>query len=130
MNRFLIDTYVLLFMIQNPRRLRASTRTLLEDPANQLFLSLASCWEIAIKVGVGKLRLPEPAEVFIPRTLNTNRIDLLQISLEHVLAVAGLPRHHGDPFDRLLIAQALAEDIPLISADPHMARYPVRIIAA
>ncbi|HKS92986.1 MAG TPA: type II toxin-antitoxin system VapC family toxin [Tepidiformaceae bacterium] len=130
MTTFLLDTNVWLFMSLAPRRLRPEVVRLLLDPSNQLLVSLASCWEIAIKYGLGRLALPESPEVFIPKTLDATVTDILPISLDHVLRVATLPRHHRDPFDRLLVAQAMAEGVPLVSSDPQLARYPVQLIPA
>lgn len=96
-------------------------------PSN-LSMSVASIWEILIKVQVGKLNLPPPAGPYVIRKLAENRIVILPINLDHLLAFEDLPMHHRDPFDRLLIAQALEEDLPIVTADPLFARYPVEVI--
>jgi len=123
--RFLLDTHVWLWTLTAPDRLSADTRALLEDPANQLLLSAASSWEIAIKYRLGKLPLPEPPSVFVPPRLVRDGIAELPIRHHHALAVANLPQHHNDPFDRLLIAQAQVERLTLISADRRLAPYGV-----
>ena len=96
------------------------------DPDNQKLVSIASIWEIAIKVAVGKIQLGEPARTFLPREITRNNFDLLPISLEHAAAVESLPMHHRDPFDRLLIAQAMIEQVEIVSIDPAFDSYPVR----
>lgn len=96
-------------------------------PSN-LLMSVASIWEILIKVQVGKLSLPPPAGSYVISKLAENRIETLPISLDHLLAFERLPMHHRDLFDRLLIAQALGENLPIISSDSHFSRYPVEVI--
>lgn len=123
--RFLLDTHVWLWTLTAPERLDRDTRRLLEDPANQLLLSAASCWEIAIKYRLGKLALPESPARFIPPRLVRDGITELPIQHHHALAVADLPEHHNDPFDRLLVAQALIERLTLVSADRTLAPYRV-----
>jgi PIN domain nuclease of toxin-antitoxin system len=108
--------------------LPASVHGLLADPAQPVLFSVVSAWEIAIKAGLGKLELPEAAPVYVPTRLRDNRFDLLTIDLPHVLGLANLPHLHRDPFDRLLVAQAIYEDFALISSDPLVTQYPVRVI--
>jgi PIN domain nuclease of toxin-antitoxin system len=93
-----------------------------------LSLSIASLWEILIKVQSGKLNLPRPAVPYLLSRLAENRIKILPISLDHLLALERLPMHHRDPFDRMLIAQSLEENLPVITADPLFKKYPVQII--
>jgi PIN domain nuclease of toxin-antitoxin system len=102
-------------------------RDIFIGPSN-LLLSIASIWEILIKVQLGKLNLPQPAGPYIIRKLAENRIEVLPITLDHVLGIESLPLHHRDPFDRLLIAQSIEEGWPIITADPWFARYPVEVI--
>jgi PIN domain nuclease of toxin-antitoxin system len=116
--RLLLDTHAFLWFVLKDAKLSAAARALILDPNNEVLLSPASCWEIAIKVSIGKYTLPEPFGVFMPREISNNQFDLLEIEVAHTAVVAALPFHHRDPFDRLLVAQALAEKIPLISADP------------
>lgn len=108
--------------------LRAA-RTAIEEEG-EVYLSVASIWEIAIKFSLGKLPLPEPVEKFIPRRLQTDAISPLPIRLEHVLWVAKLPWHHRDPFDRLLVAQAQSEGLSLVTADPQLRAYDLEVLWA
>lgn len=128
--RLLLDTQVWLWMHLQPGRLRPEVRDMFVDPASTLLLSAASSWEIAIKYALGKLPLPEPPHDYVPARMHRDGVDGLPVSHGHALHVATLPRHHGDPFDRLLVAQAQLEDVPLVTADPHIARYDVAVIPA
>src|SRR4051812_28503400 len=101
----LLDTHAFLWFCQDDPALSATARALIEDPANRKLVSLASCWEIAIKAGLGKLTLGEPRGTYIPTALARTGFEMLPISLAHAPAVEPLPAHHKDPFDRLLIAQ-------------------------
>lgn len=113
----LLDTHTFLWFCQDDPALSAAAKALVEDPANRKLVSVASCWEIAIKAGLGKLTLGEPSGTYIPNALARTGFELLPISLAHATAVEPLPPHHKDPFDRLLIAQATIEGIPLVSVD-------------
>lgn len=126
--RLLLDTHAFLFWVYEPSRLGASARRALADRENQVFWSVASSWEIAIKVGLGKLTLDGPVSEVIPTELLRNGFSLLPIDHAHVLAVSDLPRLHGDPFDRLLVAQARAEGLDLVTADARIAAYEVAIV--
>ena len=128
--RILLDTQCWLWMSLSPERLSATARSLVEQDENELHLSIASAWEIAIKHAVGKLRLPDPPASYVPARLERMRVRSLAIALEHALHVATLPLHHRDPFDRLLIAQAQLEDLSILTADRRFAAYEVRTIAA
>jgi PIN domain nuclease of toxin-antitoxin system len=110
------------------KRLSARVYDLLGDPANNLILSVVSAWEIAIKNRLGKLNLPDPVQTYIPARLAHYHIDILPVSLAHALETASLPQHHGDPFDRLLIAQSRLERIPVVTADKHFKRYRVEVL--
>ncbi|MEI2688395.1 MAG: type II toxin-antitoxin system VapC family toxin [Anaerolineae bacterium] len=101
---------------------------LVRDPSASIFLSVASGWEIAIKVGLGKLELTDNLNEFIQDQLTANRIDVLSVQMNHALFVHKLPKHHRDPFDRLLVAQSLIEGVPLITSDPLIRQYPVQTI--
>ena len=94
-----------------------TARQIIQDPANDILLSIASIWEMAIKVSIGKLTIAQPLDLFLPSQLQQNSIALLEINLRHVLAVNNLPFHHRDPFDRLLAAQALIDQLEFLSAD-------------
>ena len=125
--RVLLDTHAFLWFIADDSRLSARARAAIGD-ATEAFLSLASCWEMSIKVSVGKLTLATPIERFLPEHLSINGIQLLEIDLADVLAVAGLPFHHRDPFDRLLAAQAAHDKLAIVSADPVFRKYGVKRI--
>ena len=123
--RLLLDTHTLLWFLLNDPKLSSTGRALIRDPANDVYVSVASCWEIAIKAGIGKLKLAETASVFFARELPANTIELLAIALEHATAVEALPHHHRDPFDRLIIAQAIAEALTVIGSDTVFDQYGV-----
>lgn len=128
--RFLIDTHCWLWSIAAPHRLRASAAELIESEENTVVFSAVSALEIAIKVSLGKLQLPEPPTEFVTSRLRALGMTSLPIYLSHALRVAGLPHHHGDPFDRLLVAQSQVERLPLMTADAAIAAYDVEIIWA
>ena len=128
--RYLLDTHVFIWLVSMTGRLRPPAQALISDPANTLYVSAATAWEMSIKYGKGKLTLPVPPELYIPSRMALHSLSPLAIEHRHATAVAHLPHHHGDPFDRLLIAQAIIEDIPLITADTSLDRYPVRTIPA
>jgi PIN domain nuclease of toxin-antitoxin system len=113
----LLDTHAFLWFCQDDASLSAAARSLIEDAGNRKLVSIASCWEIAIKAGLGKLTLGEPSATYLPNALARTGFELLPISLAHAASVESLPAHHKDPFDRMLIAQALAEGIPIVSFD-------------
>jgi PIN domain nuclease of toxin-antitoxin system len=121
----LLDAHALLWFVWDDPNLSPTAKALLEDPANRKLVSVATCWEIAIKVGLKKLDLGEPATTFLPRELATNQFQLLGIELAHATFVETLPLHHKDPFDRLLVAQALIENLPVVSADAILDQYGV-----
>jgi PIN domain nuclease of toxin-antitoxin system len=125
--RFLLDTHVWLWTLVSPQRIRTDTRELLAEPENDLLLSAASSWEIAIKYRLGKLPLPESPAQFIPPRLVRDGIEPLSVQHHHAQAVAELPEHHKDPFDRLLVAQARIERLTLVTADPRLAAYDVEL---
>ncbi len=113
----LLDTHTLLWFFRDDPQLSEMAKTLIEDPGNRKLISVASCWEIAIKAGLGKLDLAEPSRTLLGREIPANNLEILSISLAHATAVESLPRHHKDPFDRLLIAQSVIEGIPIVGAD-------------
>lgn len=122
----LLDAHALLWFLNDDPQLVATAKALIEDPTNRKLVSIATCWEISIKVGLKKLHLGEPATTFLPRELATNKFQLLEIDLAHATFVETLPPHHKDPFDRLLVAQALIESIPLVSADSVLDQYGIK----
>jgi PIN domain nuclease of toxin-antitoxin system len=124
----LLDTHAIIWFFQGDPRLSSTAKSWIEDSSHRKWVSIASCWEIAIKVGLGKLKLGEPTRPYLERAIARNHFELLPISLDHATLVDGLDQHHKDPFDRLLIAQAIVEDIPIISVDAAFDAYPVRRI--
>ena len=102
--KLLLDTHSFIWFIEDNLSLSLRVRTLIEEPTSEVLLSVASVWEMAIKVSLGRLQLSQPFELFIPHQLLLNDITLLDITLNHTLKIATLPFHHRDPFDRLLIA--------------------------
>ena len=128
MSRFLLDTHVWLWSIAAPDRLGSTAIHLLENVRNELFLSAASSWEIAIKYRLGKLPLPEPPCIFIPQRLVRDGIKPLAVEHVHACRAADLPDLHQDPFDRLLIAQAKSEGLVLITADHQLTGYDAEIV--
>src|SRR5690349_16773019 len=113
--RVLLDTHAFLWWVENARALSKRARTAIADRANECLLSVATCWEMAVTLSLGKLRLPGAIERFIPEQLSANAFRLLEIDFRHVARVAALPFHHRDPFDRLLVAQALEEHCVIVS---------------
>ena len=122
----LLDTHAFLWFVDDSPRLSQPARTLIEAEDSRPFLSAASLWEIAIKMSLGKLTLKQPYETFIPQQLALNGIGVLNIAMEHTAAVATLPFHHRDPFDRLLVVQSKIEEMILVSADPAFGAYDVK----
>lgn len=125
--RVLADTHALLWYLAGDRRLTARARRLLAAPRTDWCVSAASVWEMAIKAGAGRLVLPAPVDRFIQEKVEAG-LRVLPVEWTHAAAVERLPRHHLDPFDRLLIAQALAEDRSVLSADPVFSKYGVKVI--
>jgi PIN domain nuclease of toxin-antitoxin system len=128
--RLLVDTQSWLWMVAEPERLSARVRRVVDDHSHTLMLSVVSAWEIAIKHGIGKLGLPEPPAVFVPSRVALLNMQVLAIELAHVLRVATLPPHHRDPFDRLLVAQAQADNLTILTADPALRAYDVDLMDA
>ena len=126
--RVLLDTCAFLWFIGGSERLSRPARDLMEDFDNRLYLSLASLWEIAIKITIGKLELAQPFDPLIPQQIEVHQIRLLQIHPDHLSRLLDLPLHHRDPFDRLIIAQAICERLPIISCDRAYPAYPVELI--
>jgi PIN domain nuclease of toxin-antitoxin system len=122
--RFLLDTHPFLWFINENPELSNNAGELLESDI-ELMLSVASLWEIAIKISLKKLTLPAPYETFIPQQMTVNAIDLLPVTIEHLTVLSELPYHHRDPFDRLLIAQTISEKVQIISADTKFDLYDV-----
>lgn len=124
----LLDTHVFLWWTDDNPALSDNARQAIADENNECFLSIASCWEMAIKAGLGKLRLSSSVERFVADQVPVNGFQLLSLDFRHVTAVEGLPFHHRDPFDRLLVAQALAENLTLVTADPLLLNYGISVL--
>jgi PIN domain nuclease of toxin-antitoxin system len=122
----LLDTHVFIWLSLTPERLSQQVTDLLMDETNLWFLSLASVWEMQIKRQLGKLSLNLPLPELIASQQQTNGLQLLPIELNHIFTIENLPQFHRDPFDRLLIAQAITEQIPLLSIDTVFDHYPVQ----
>ena len=127
--RVLIGTHVFLWWVSDRgARVSETARELLSDGATDVAFSMASAWEIAIKVGCGRIELPETVERYLPDRIRHHGFDLMPIDLPHVFRAGALPRLHGDPFDRMLVAQAQVEGLPILTADPLLGRYDVETI--
>ena len=124
--RLLLDTHAFLWWINDDPALSRRARAAMGDPANECLLSMASAWEMAIKISLGKLELEGSLERFLPEQIATNGFAMLPIDLRHVSRVTRLPFHHRDPFDRLLVAQALVEGLAVVTADATFVKYGVR----
>lgn len=124
----LLDTHTFLWLDTAPAKLSPTVRALCQDPNARLFLSVVSIWEIIIKAALGKLTLRTPLRTILADQARINGLQILPVTLDHVLAVEGLPLHHSDPFDRLLIAQAIAEGFTVVSADHVFSRYPASLV--
>lgn len=126
--RILLDTHAFLWWVMDNDRLSDRVRKIILDSNNQVFFSAASAWELSIKVGTRNLILPEPIDIYIPTRLANNSFESLPIEIRHTLQVASLPDHHRDPFDRILVAQCLVDNLTIASCDPQIKRYPVQQI--
>jgi PIN domain nuclease of toxin-antitoxin system len=124
--KLLLDTHAFLWFILSDAQLSAAGRAAISDPKNPVFVSPATYWEIAIKVSIGKYTLTVPFEDFIRHGIEDNDFEILPIEIRHAARVAALPFHHKDPFDRMLIAQALVDDLTLISNEALFDAYGVK----
>lgn len=128
MARLLLDTHTLLWFLWGDRRLSSVARQAVADPSNVVFVSAASCWELAIKCGSGKMSLGEPVESFFQRHLAANNFSFLPVLLRHAARVETLPPIHNDPFDRMFVAQAMVEGLEIVTADPEISAYAVTCV--
>lgn len=126
--KVLLDTHAFLWWVRDDRRLSERAREIFADTGNELLFSVVSGWEIAIKSRLGKLRVAGDLDAYLSAHLRDNAMRVLPIYLSHAVRVADLPEHHQDPFDRLLVAQADVEGVPLVSTDPAISRYPVEVV--
>jgi PIN domain nuclease of toxin-antitoxin system len=122
--RLLLDTHILLWWLADEMRIPERNREVIRDGRNQVFVSAASAWEIAIKRRLGKLRAPADLKAQI----TSARFELLNVTIDHALAVEGLPDHHSDPFDRMLVAQARSENLTMVSEDPKVRLYDLPVL--
>ena len=124
----LLDTHTLLWILMDDKKLSKKARRLYLSENNDIYLSVASIWEIAIKVSIGKLNLSEPLKEFITNHIEGNNIKLLAIETEDTYPIESLPFHHRDPFDRLIIAQSMTRSYPILSVDNNFDAYPIKRI--
>lgn len=126
--RALLDTHTFIWWIVDDPKLPSYVRSIIGDGDNELFFSAASCWEIAIKAQIGRIKLPSRPDIFISEQLALNAVQTLPIQVSHALHVFNLPHHHRDPFDRMIVAQSQLEDLPILTLDPLIAKYKVKTI--
>ena len=126
--KFIADTHAFIWFVTDSPQLSARAKDLFESPDSERLLSLASIWEIAIKTNLGKLSFDKPLEQFLPEQMALNYISLLDISMPHALRIATLQLFHRDPFDRMIIAQSLTENLPVLSNDQAFDAYGVKRI--
>jgi PIN domain nuclease of toxin-antitoxin system len=126
--RLLLDTHILIWWSSNSERLSENVHNLITDANNTIIFSIASVWEMQIKFQLGKLNLDSPLPELIETQKQTNGLQILPIELSHIYTLDGLPNHHRDPFDRILVAQAIFEKIPLLSIDAVFDAYPINRI--
>jgi len=124
----LLDTHVFLWWITDEPQLPAHIRKVISDIGNELFFSAASCWEIAIKAQLGKIKLPAKPDIFISEQLAINEIQSMPVQSSHALHVFNLPPLHRDPFDRIIVAQAYLENMPVITSDSLISQYDIATI--
>jgi len=124
--RLLLDTHTFLWWAEDSPKLSVKAREVITNPVNICVVSLVCAWEIAIKSKLGKLKTPAPVDRFFTAELHQHGFEQLEISLRAIARTEALPLHHRDPFDRLLIAQALTEKLPVVSADPIFRKYGVK----
>lgn len=125
MSDLLLDTHAVLWFFWDDPRLSSTAKAAIENAANRKLVSIASCWEIAIKTGLKKLQLGEPSHSFLTQQLSRNNFELLAITFDQVTRVESLASHHRDPFDRLLVAQASDQRLPIVTSDPIFEQYGV-----
>lgn len=123
--KLLVDAHTLIWAVDDPSKLGPQAVTALQDPANDLLLSAGTIWEIAIKVGLKKLSLSMPYKQWVTKAMADLGMTVLPITVEYADVQAGLPNHHRDPFDRMLVAQSQVENIHLVSADPVFDQYGI-----
>jgi PIN domain nuclease of toxin-antitoxin system len=125
---FLLDTGVWLWALDSTERLHPEARAILADGSHEVFLSAVTTWELSIKLALGKLKFPIPPAQSVPRLMREQNLKPLSVTHTHAARVFDLPLRHGDPFDRLLVAQALEENLTLLTADREFKRYDVPLV--
>ncbi|QDU30913.1 PIN domain protein [Anatilimnocola aggregata] len=125
--KLLLDTHAFMWLDSSSAKLSPTAKQAIGDPANEVWFSTASIWEIQIKLAIGKLQLQEPLAQIIAKQ-KSNQLSELAIRSEHVIGLAGLPLVHRDPFDRMLIAPAVVEGYTLVTADATFSQYPVKLL--
>jgi PIN domain nuclease of toxin-antitoxin system len=126
--RYLLDTGVWLWSLNSPERIGDQGRQILENGEEELYLSAVTPWEISIKMRLGKLEFPGPPAQYVPRFMAKQSLRPLSVSHSHATKVYDLPAHHTDPFDRMLIAQALIEDMVILTSDRSFRKYPAKLL--
>jgi PIN domain nuclease of toxin-antitoxin system len=126
--KYLLDTVVWLWSVGPSRKIGTAGLEILASPEEEIYLSAASSWEIAIKTRLGKFQLPEPPRRYVPKRLAVQGIRSLPVNLDHSLRVYDLPSHHADPFDRMIIAQAMVEEMTVLTSDRVFEKYPIDVI--
>lgn len=126
--RALLDTCTLIWLAQEPGKLSARCVEVIDDPANDLVVSHVSVWELALKAAAGKFRFPIPLRSWLEQQRSHWRFEYLAIGLEHILRTNEIERHHADPFDRLIVSQAMVENLGILTPDQAVASYPVHVI--
>lgn len=126
----LLDTHVWLWWTTGSTRLSVQARDTIADPATRVHVSVATAWELAIKYALGKLALPAPPSIYVRERLASQKFTVVDVRLSHAVAVEALPRHHDDPFDRILIAQAMIDSLAFMTADARLKAYPVAHLSA
>ena len=126
--RILLDTHTFIWFIEGNSRISPVARAMIEDENNEKLVSTASLWEMAIKSSIGKLPTRLPFASIIPQQIDNNGFEILPVATSHIIAISTLPLHHRDPFDRMLIAQAMTEALPIVSADVAFDAYTLQRI--
>ena len=126
--KLLLDTHAFLWWVEGTPAFGRRGKAAVSNPENEILLSVASCWELAIKLSLGKIRLAKSLDRFILEQLSLNGFSLLDVQFRHVVRVADLPFRHRDPFDRLIAAQALEDDLALVSSDRVFRKYGVDVV--
>ena len=124
-NEVLIDSHALICYVDQDKLLSHASQAAISDPANDLLLSAGSIWEIGIKIGLGKLVLTQPFKRWMNQAISDLDVTVLPLTVQYVDVQLSLPKHHGDPFDRLIVAQAIIEQVPIISADANLDAYGI-----